>query len=69
MIVALPFTVEIMKGYVYKVKSVLMNLSMRYMVLDPFEATLIRYESEENYPKKPTDVVPFANIKTVKMIR
>ena len=43
MIICLPFTVEIMKGYVSKVKSVLMNLSQRYMVLDPFEATFIRY--------------------------
>lgn len=41
---SLPFTVEILRGYVFKVKNILMNLSERYLVLDPFEATLIRYE-------------------------
>jgi hypothetical protein len=37
-------------------------------VLDPYEGTLIRYDDEKSYPKKPVETVPLSSIKNIKIL-
>ena len=43
---------SIFRGKVYKITKPFMSLKERYMVFDPFQGSLVRYESEADYPKK-----------------
>lgn len=42
----------IFRGKILKAKRPFMNLKERYLLVDPFQGSMIRYESETDYPKK-----------------
>ena len=43
----------ILKGLIYKVKTVFLHLSEGYIVVDPYKGSLVVYESESKCPKHP----------------
>lgn len=42
----------IFRGNVLKAKRPFMNLKERYLLVDPFQGSMIRYETEKDYPRK-----------------
>jgi hypothetical protein len=38
---------------ILKAKRPFMSLKERYVLIDPFQGSMIRYESMNDYPKKP----------------
>lgn len=43
----------IVRGTILKAKRPFMSLKERYILIDPFQGSLIRYENAADYPKKP----------------
>lgn len=56
-------SLAILKGKVYKSKTVFMHLSERYMVLDPYQGSIVFYAKEEDYPKRPKETIPLEELK------
>lgn len=54
--------VAILRGVLSKAKAVFLSLTERYVVLDPYEGTIIRYDDEESCPKRPKEIIPLASI-------
>ena len=53
---------------VLKAKRPFMTLKNRYLLVDPFQGSLIRYETQEDYPKKPKEITPLSLVKNIKII-
>ena len=45
-----------------------MALKERYILIDPFEGSLIRYESISDYPKKPKEITPLSSLDGMRVI-
>ena len=58
----------IFRGNILKAKRPFMNLKDRYLVIDPFQGSVIRYESFSDYPKKPKEITPLNKVKGVKVV-
>ena len=58
----------IFRGMVLKAKRPFMTLKNRYLLVDPFQGSLIRYETQEDYPKKPKEITPLSLVKNIKII-
>jgi hypothetical protein len=43
----------IVRGEILKCKRPFMKLKERYLLIEPFQGSLIRYENKSDYPKKP----------------
>ena len=61
--------VNVYKGTVYRVKFLLYSMEENYLVCDPIEGTLKRYENKQNYPKKPKQVIPILQITSFQMMK
>jgi hypothetical protein len=51
-----------------KVKRPFMNLKERYLLIDPFQGSMIRYESESDFPRKPKEITPLNSLKNLKIL-
>jgi hypothetical protein len=40
-----------------------LSLSERYMVLDPYQGSIVFYNKEEDYPKHPKETIPLEEVK------
>jgi hypothetical protein len=58
----------IVRGVVMKAKRPFMNLKERYILIDPFQGSMIRYESANDFPKKPKEITPLSNLNGLKII-
>ena len=58
----------VLRGALFKAKAVFLNLKERFLVLDPYEGTFIRYEEEKSYPKKPKEIIPLSSIKNIRIL-
>lgn len=58
----------IVRGTILKAKRPFMNLKERYLLIDPFQGSMIRYECASDYPKKPKEITPLSNLKGMKVI-
>lgn len=45
-----------------------MNLKERYLLIDPFQGSMIRYENVSDFPKKPKEITPLNNLNGLKII-
>lgn len=45
-----------------------MNLKERYLVVDPFQGSLIRYESKADFPKKAKEITPLSKLKSIHIV-
>jgi hypothetical protein len=48
----------IVRGKILKAKRPFMSLKERYLVIDPFQGSMIRYENLNDYPKVPKEITP-----------
>lgn len=51
-----------------KAKRPFMNLKDRYLLIDPFQGSMIRYESTADYPKKPKEITPLSSLSGLKIV-
>lgn len=51
-----------------KAKRPFMNLKERYLLIDPFQGSMIRYENVSDFPKKPKEITPLNNLNGLKII-
>lgn len=58
----------IVRGVILKAKRPFMNLKERYLLIDPFQGSMIRYEDAGDFPKKPKEITPLSNLKGMKII-
>lgn len=58
----------IFRGKILKAKRPFMNLKERYLLVDPFQGSMIRYETAEDYPKKAKEITPLSLVKGIKII-
>ena len=58
----------IVRGLILKAKRPFMNLKERYLLIDPFQGSMIRYESLEDYPKKPKEITPLNSLSGLKIV-
>lgn len=58
----------IVGGSIMKVKRPFMSLKERYILIDPFQGSFIRYESVADYPKKPKEITPLCSLRGMKII-
>lgn len=58
----------IVRGAIMKAKRPFMGLKERYILIDPFQGSLIRYENYGDYPKKPKEITPLSSLAGMKMI-
>ena len=58
----------ISRGIIMKAKRPFMSLKERYLVVDPFQGSLIRYESKADFPKKPKEITPLSKLKGIHII-
>ena len=59
----------IFRGNILKAKRPFMSLKERYLVIDPFQGSVIRYENFSDYPKKPKEITPLNKVKGIKVVR
>ena len=45
-----------------------MNLKDRYLLVDPFQGSLIRYEIKTDYPKKPKEITPLYSLNDIHIL-
>lgn len=50
-----------------KAKRPFMNLKERYILIDPFQGSMIRYEGLSDFPKKPKEITPLSSLKGLKI--
>ena len=50
-----------------KAKRPFMNLKERYILIDPFQGSMIRYESQSDFPKKPKEITPLSSLNGLKI--
>ncbi len=58
----------IVRGVIMKAKRPFMNLKERYLLIDPFQGSMIRYENVSDFPKKPKEITPLNNLNGLKII-
>jgi len=58
----------IVRGAVLKAKRPFMSLKNRYLLIDPFQGSMIRYESSADYPKKPKEITPLSSLSGLKIV-
>lgn len=58
----------IVRGEILKAKRPFMTLKERYILIDPFQGSLIRYENSGDFPKKPKEITPLSSLDGMKMI-
>ncbi len=51
-----------------KVKRPFMNLKERYLLVDPFQGSLIRYENKADYPKRPKEITPLNSLQDIHIL-
>ena len=56
-------SLAILRGGLYRTKTVFLQLKQKYFVLDPYQGSLVIYESIEQYPKHPHETIPVEYIK------
>ncbi len=59
---------KITKGKLKKIKKPFMNLKERFLVVDPFQGSIFRYESEDDYPKKPIEITSLSTVVNAKLV-
>lgn len=52
----------ILRGIVTRVKAVFSTHSEKYLLLDPYQGIVVRYDDESGYPKHPKETVPLSEI-------
>lgn len=57
----------IVRGPLMKAKRPFMNLKERYILIDPFQGSMIRYESQSDFPKKPKEITPLSSLNGLKI--
>lgn len=58
----------IVRGVIMKAKRPFMNLKERYLLIDPFQGSMIRYENAHDFPKKPKEITPLNSLNGLKII-
>jgi serum/glucocorticoid-regulated kinase 2 len=58
----------LVRGVIMKAKRPFMNLKERYLLIDPFQGSMIRYENVSDFPKKPKEITPLNNLNGLKII-
>jgi hypothetical protein len=58
----------IVRGTILKAKRPFMGLKERYLLIDPFQGSMIRYECLSDYPKKPKEITPLSSLNGMKLI-
>jgi hypothetical protein len=53
---------------ILKAKRPFMSLKERYLLIDPFQGSMIRYECMTDYPKKPKEITPLSSLNGMKLI-
>lgn len=56
-----------MIGNIYK-QAVIYGLDPKFLVCNPYEGTLIYYDDEDDYPRKPSEVIPLVSIINVRIV-
>ncbi len=54
----MPVKPPIVMGALHKMNNYFVNLKERFFVINPDEGTLIRYQSKNDFPLKPIEVIP-----------
>jgi hypothetical protein len=55
----------VVRGWLLKTGALLVNLKLRYFVLNPLEGTFIRYAKKEHYPNKPIEIIPLKHMSQI----
>ena len=58
----------VFRGVILKAKRPFMTLKERYLVVDPFQGSLIRYEAKADFPKKPKEITPLSKLRSIHII-
>ena len=51
-----------------KAKRPFMSLKERYILIDPFQGSMIRYENPSDFPKVPKEITPLNKLNGLKII-